>query len=211
VEQARLHLDRRAAKKARLVIDDLLFSNPGRCENYLLAARWQALKGANTVARDFFETSIFCDPGLAEGMFYAADFARLAGDVTRARVLFDKYLAESLPRRSDEIRELRRRAATRWSSRLAHKGVVITDASCRPAGGAWVCSGTLLNTTTEPLSGVKVEVRGKRQLGSSTVESIDAGAAIPFGVRIETKSLADVVISAGRDRKERKLNETPAR
>lgn len=212
LETASLHLDRNETRRASQIVDDLLFSNPGRCEAYLLAGRTLSKSGRHTEASSMFSTAAFCDPTLDEALFYAADFARLAGDLDRAKKMFDRYVTIAPPRRFDTIREARRAVAKRWAERLGHQGAVITDGACRRVAADYVCSGTIHNTSTDPLDKIAVEVRRKgKKLGEATTQTIEPGASQPFGVRFEAKSLADVEFTAGRNKSEKLLNTTPAR
>lgn len=211
VERARLHLDRQNSDRARQVINDLLFSNPGRCESYLLAARWHGQQGSNAAARDFFDTAVHCDEHLAEAQFYAADYARLAGDLTGASTGFAQFLATTLPRRSDPILALRRTAAKRWVERLRHEGIVLADASCQRTGDAFLCRGTVFNTTDAPIENVAIEVQAKHGSNRDKLPSVAPATATPFGVRLEAKSLEDALVTVGRDKKERDLNAIPVR
>lgn len=207
---ATIHLDRRETKLATTYAEDLLFENPGHCAAYVVQGRLRALQADNVAARALFEAALACDPGLGEAAFYAADFSRLAGDTARARERFDHYLRVAAARQSDEVRSLRRDAATQWSARLGREGVVLTDVSCRKTGTGALCTGTLKNTTTTAIAEVPVEVVvGKKVVGNATV-SIEPGASAPFGVAFEVKKLADATVTAGRDKAERKANQMPA-
>lgn len=211
VIQARLALDRGQRAAAANLVRELVREEPSNCTSLLLKGRVRALDGQNLHARQLFEAAAYCDPYLEEALYYAADFSRLAGDVAAAKAGYERYLSAAIPRRSDPIRAARRNAASQWVKRLGHQGVVLVQSSCRRIDTGYLCTGVVSNTGAEPATEVKVEARHKKKaLGSATV-SVEPGATAPFGVRFEAKSLADVVLRAGRDAKEQTLNETPAR
>lgn len=210
--QATLHLDKRQTRLAQNFAEDLLFENPGDCRGYLLEGRLRTMKSQNHDARALFEAAAACDPGLEEAVFYAADFARLGGNAERAKAGFDHYLRVAPTRGADQIRALRRAAAKRWSKALGHDGVVLIDVSCRRGGAGYLCAGTLKNTTNAASGEVGIEVKAKgRKVGSATVADIEPGATAPFGVSFTSKSLDDVTVAAGRNSKERRVNEAPAK
>ena len=210
---AQVYLDKRRKSEAADQIEMLLFANPGDCRAWLLAGRHAALQGDNKAAGAAFDAAAGCDPALAEAIFYTADFARIAGDVAVAREHFERYLAVAPARADHMIRQLRRDAAKQWTKRLGHEGVILTDLSCRRgAPETFLCTGTLRNTSKEAAEGVKAEAREKsRTVGTAEIPAIGPGAAAPFGLSFKAKALKDVVIRAGKDEKERKLNQTPAR
>ncbi len=212
VAEARLHLDRDEATVADALVDELLFEHPGLCVAYLLGGRAASDRGENATARNLFEAAATCDPTLADAVFLSADFARLAGELEQARDGFSQYLDVALERRSDPVRAARRRVARRWKERFGHQGAVVTNASCRRVGGAFLCSGTVANTTDDPLDGVVADVHdGRKKVGEAKVPTIGPGESQPFGVRVQVDSLDEVIVRAGRTSSESKLNATRMR
>jgi tetratricopeptide (TPR) repeat protein len=210
--RASLSLDRNKAAVAHGLVDELLFENPGLCAAYFLGGRTASASGENATARNLFEAARTCDPTLAQAVFLSADFARLAGDLERAQQGFEHYLAVAPERRSDPIRTAQRRVAQRWTKRLGHEGAVVTDASCRRVGAAFLCSGTIANTTDQPLEDVVADVYdGRKKVGEAQVPAIAAKTTQPFGVRVQVDSLDEVVVRAGRNEKERRANATHMR
>jgi tetratricopeptide (TPR) repeat protein len=211
---AQVYLDRRRTKQAAEQIEILLFANPGDCRAWLLAGRSAALSGDNNAAGAAFDAAAMCDPALAEAVYYSADFARIAGNIRVAMAGFTQYLTVAPARADHMIRQLRREAARRWSKRLGHDGVILTDVSCRRGGTpeTFLCTGTLRNVSAAAAEGVRAQARLKsRVLHSAELPNIAPGASAPFGLNFKAKALKDVSVRAGRGEKELRLNDTPAR
>lgn len=208
ITSARLALDRGETRRARDLVRGLLAENLGDCEVLGLAGRIAARDEDTAEARQLFDAAAFCDPTLEDAVYYAADFARLANDVSRAAASFEHYLTIAPPRRGDPIREARRVAARRWAGRLRHEGIVMTQATCSRSAGGALCRGVVANTSDENLE-TEIMVRSKKKKLATQRTSVAAGKSAPFGLRVEAASLDGAVITAGKTKKERELNETP--
>jgi hypothetical protein len=117
-------------------------------------------------------------------------------------------------RRNDPVRTRRRDRATGYLARLDHTGVVLRAVACQTQSySGLICRVVLENTSDEEQTGITVRARRQTDgettaLASRTVEALDAGETTTVALRPGGRR-AGVVIEAGGDDEEMRINRTP--
>ncbi|MBA2661021.1 MAG: hypothetical protein H0U74_01905 [Bradymonadaceae bacterium] len=192
----------------------ILFENPGNCRAYFLAGRTLGRLGQAADSYRQFAAAAACDPTLAEAHYFLGDLERLRGNKSAALAHFHDFLRVAPPRRADDMRAARHAHLEPLLKRLAHQGVVLQSAECRPiAPGAILCQGFLENTLSEPATNVELRVirgQGRRAkvLGTQVVERIEAGQTQSFGLRLELDHVRGASLEVGRNADEKAINRT---
>lgn len=201
--QARHFLMTQNTREARAIVDDVLFTEPGRCMVYGLAARLAVLDGDTAEALEQYRAASLCSPNDLEARYFVADLEAQRGDLVAAQRAVDSFLKAAAPRKNDPVRDARRKVMEAAKTRYALSGAILLNVSCRPT----VCQGQVFNSTSSELSGVKVAAfsEGAKLVGNLEVEAIPSRTARPFMVRVEEPA---TTITAGRDDAEFKTNMT---
>jgi len=201
--QARLALMTRDFREARSIVDDVLFTEPGRCMVYGLGARLAVLDGDTAEALEQYRAASLCSPNDLEARYYVADLEAQRGDLAAARRAVDAFLMAAAPRKNDPVRDARRQVMESAKARYDLDGVILLNVSCR----ATVCQGQVFNSTDAEVGDVKVAAfsSDSQIVGNSELEPLPAHAARPFMVRLEGSA---ATVTAGRNDVELKANMT---
>ncbi|MEZ4461370.1 MAG: hypothetical protein R3E66_16975 [bacterium] len=203
--QARLALMTNDVYAAEAIVDDVLFTEPGRCMVYGLAARLAVLRNDTGEALEHYRAASLCSVADLEARYYVADLEARRGDLAAAARAVDGFLKAAAPRRNDVVRDARRTIMRAAQTRYAHQGIVLLTVSCR----ARVCQGQAFNATDVAQTNVAVAAfstaKSPTVIGSTTIQTIPARSAKPFMVRTE----GDVgTITVGNDPADREINLT---
>jgi Tfp pilus assembly protein PilF len=201
--QARLALMTQNAREAKAIVDDVLFTEPGRCMVYGLAARLAVLDGDTAEALEQYRAAALCSPNDLEARYFVADLEAQRGDLVAAKRAVDAFLKAAAPRKNDPVRDARRKVMESARARYTLSGVVLLNVSCRST----VCQGQVFNSTDSEISAVKIAAFSgdAKVVGNIEVETIPSKTARPFMVRTEGPA---TTITAGRDEAELKANMT---
>ena len=203
--QARLALMTNDVFAAQTIVDDVLFTEPGRCMVYGLAARLAVLRNDTGEALEQYRAASLCSVADLEARYYVADLEARRGDLLAATRAVNGFLKAAAPRRNDVVRDARRTIMQAAQARYSRAGVVLLTVSCR----AGVCQGQAFNASDEAQTNVAVAAfsSGKNPtiVGSSVIETMPPRSAKPFMVRTEGDA---GTITVGNDAGDREANLT---
>jgi tetratricopeptide (TPR) repeat protein len=201
--QARLALMTQNVPEAQAIVDDVFFTEPGRCMVYGLAARLAVLSGDTAEALEHYRAASLCSPNDLEARYYVADLEAQRGDLLAARRAVDAFLSAALPRKNDPVRDARRAVMASAKARYALEGVVLLNVSCRSAA----CQGQVYNSSDVDIKAVKIVAFSddSKVVGSTELDLVSPRSARPFMVRIEGKA---ATVTAGQNDVEFSANMT---
>lgn len=203
--QARLDLMTGREQAAKAIVDEVLFSAPGRCMAYGLAAKMAVLSGDTAEALEQYRAAAICAPADLEARFFVADLEARRGDIEASRRAVSAFLGAATPRKNDLIRDARRKVMTAAHVRYDRDGVVLLNVSCRSG----LCQGQVFNTQAETATQVTVAAfsgdKTPAVVGRAVLEEVPGRSARPFMVRADG---IPATVTVGRDDAELQINMT---
>lgn len=196
--EARLALSTGDTRRAKAIVDDVMFTEPGRCMVFGTNARLSALESDTAEALESYRAAALCSPHDLEALYFVADLEAQRGDLAAATSAARGFMQAAAPRRNDPIRDARRQIIESAIRRYTRQGVILLNVSCR----AQICQGQAFNAGVQDAHNVTASAfsGGKKPeiVGSTTIESIPVHASRPFTIRVQG-AVAKVTVGADED------------